>query len=97
MNLSIAKAHTDIIKGSHPWKFFGDIAKFKNIFVFGRHGVVLSSLPNLVKPEMTNYKLQITNKFQISNKIQSQLFGILNLGHCYLFGICDLYFEILNY
>jgi hypothetical protein len=45
---------------------------------------------------------------QISNKIKSQVFGILNLGHCDLpfdlaqgggelvepFGICDLFFEI---
>ena len=34
------------------------------------------------KPEITNYKHQITNKFQISNKIKRQLFGILNFGHC---------------
>ncbi len=31
---------------------------------------------------------------QISNKIQRQLFGILNFGHCDLFGICDLVFVI---
>jgi hypothetical protein len=37
-----------------------------------------------------NLKHQITNKFQISNKIKSQLFGILNFGHCDLFGICVL-------
>ncbi len=52
----------------------------------------------------------MTNKFQISisNKIKSQLFGILNLGHCDLpfdlaqgggelvepFGICLLFFDI---
>ena len=47
------------------------------------------------KPEITNYKHKITNKFQISNKIKRQLFGILNFGHCDLFGICVLLFEIL--
>jgi len=26
--------------------------------------------------------------------IKRQLFGILNFGHCDLFGICDLLFEI---
>jgi len=31
---------------------------------------------------------------QISKKINRQLFGILNFGHCDLFGICDLLFEI---
>ena len=40
------------------------------------------------KPEITNYK------HQISNKIKSQLFGILNFGHCDLFGICYLKFLI---
>jgi len=40
------------------------------------------------KPEITNYNIQI------SNKIKRQLFGILNFGHCDLFGICDLLFEI---
>jgi hypothetical protein len=30
----------------------------------------------------TNYKHQITNKLQISNRINRQLFGILNFGHC---------------
>ena len=56
------------------------------------------------KPEITNYKHQITNKIKI------QLFGILNFGHCDLpfdlaqggelvepFGICDLLFGIFNY
>jgi len=40
------------------------------------------------KPEITNYK------HQISNKIKRLLFGILNFGHCDLFGICDLLFLI---
>jgi hypothetical protein len=66
--------------------------------------------------EITNYKhhliiklgKQIPNyNIQISNKIKSQLFGILNFSHCDLpfdyaqggelvepFGICDLLFEI---
>jgi hypothetical protein len=39
-------------------------------------------LSNRDKLEITNYKHQITNKFQISNKIKSQLFGVLNFGHC---------------
>ena len=43
------------------------------------------------KSEITNYK------HQISNKIKDQLFGTLNFGHCDLFGICDLLFEIFNY
>ena len=65
-------------------------------------------MPNPDIPEITNYKHQITNKFQISNKIKRQLFGILKFGHCDLpfdlaqgggelvepFGICDLLFEI---
>ena len=51
-------------------------------------------MPNTDKPEITNYKHQIANKFQISNNIKNQLFGILNFGHCYLFVICVLLFEI---
>ena len=39
-------------------------------------------MPNPDIPEITNYKHQITNKFQISNKIKNQLFEILNFGHC---------------
>ena len=54
------------------------------------------------KPGLTeNNKLQAPpdlkigpNKFQVSNKIKRQLFGILNFDHCYLFGICVLLFEI---
>ena len=45
-----------------------------------------------------NNKLQAPNdNIQISNKIKSQLFGILNFGHCDLFGICVLLFEIFYY
>jgi hypothetical protein len=51
-------------------------------------------MPKPGKPEMTKFKHQITNKFQISNKIRRQLFWILNFGHCDLFGICVLLFEI---
>jgi len=40
------------------------------------------------KREIKNYNTQI------SNKINNQSFGILNFGHCDLFGICDLLFEI---
>ena len=50
-------------------------------------------MPNPDKPEITKYKHQITNKFQISNEIRHQLFGILNFGHCDLFGIWYLLFE----
>jgi len=39
-------------------------------------------------PEITNYNIQI------SNKIERQLFGILNFGDCDLFVICVLLFEI---
>jgi len=49
------------------------------------------------KPEITNYRHQITNKLQIiqiSNKIKRQLIGILNFSHCDLFGICYLKFFI---
>jgi hypothetical protein len=46
--------------------------------------------PKPSKPEITN------NKHQITNKIKSQLFGILNFGHCDLFGICVLLFEIFQ-
>ena len=63
---------------------------------------------NPEKGEIANYKHQITNKFQISNKIKRQLVGILNFGHCDLpfdlaqgggepvepFGICVLLFDI---
>jgi hypothetical protein len=35
-----------------------------------------------------------TISIQISNKIKRQLFGILNFGHCDLFGFCDLLFGI---
>jgi hypothetical protein len=34
------------------------------------------------KSQITSTKLQINSKFQISNKIKRQLFGILNFGHC---------------
>jgi hypothetical protein len=44
--------------------------------------------PNPDKPEITNYNIQILSK------IICQLFGILNFGHCDLFGICDLLFGI---
>jgi hypothetical protein len=54
-------------------------------------------MPNPDIPEIKNYKHQITNKFQISNKIKRQPFGILNFGHCDLFGICDLLFETFYY
>jgi len=54
-------------------------------------------MPNPDKPKITNYKHQITNKFQISNNIKSQLFRILNFDHCDLFGICVLLFEIFYY
>jgi diphthamide synthase subunit DPH2 len=53
-------------------------------------------MPNPYKPEITNYKHQITNKFQISKKIKTQLFGILNFGYCDLFDISDLLFEIFS-
>jgi len=38
----------------------------------------------------------MTNKSQISNRFKPiiLLFGILNFGHCYLFVVWDLIFEI---
>jgi len=47
--------------------------------------------PNPDKPEITNFKHQITNK----NK--NQLFGILNFSHCDLFVICFLIIVIYFY
>lgn len=45
------------------------------------------------------YKHQISNKFEISmaekGSLKSEMFGILNFGHWYLFGICDLLFVII--
>jgi hypothetical protein len=59
------------------------------------------SMPKLEMPKPDNpgnNKLQARNdNVQISNKIKSQLFGILNFGHCDLFGICVLLFEVLYY
>jgi hypothetical protein len=66
------------------------------------------ALPWRFVPKITNYKHQITNKFQISNSKPVQraaqalaprerlffLFGILNFGHCYLFVFWDLFFGI---
>jgi len=51
------------------------------------HRQYLFKIPIPDTPEIKNYKHQITNKFK------SQLFGILNFGHCDLFGICVLLFE----
>jgi hypothetical protein len=42
-----------------------------------------------------NGKIQLFTK--PSNIIKSQLFGILNFGHCDLFVICVLLFEISYY
>jgi len=44
--------------------------------------------PDPDNPQIKNYKHQISNKSQISNKINCQLFEILSFGHCNLFGIC---------
>jgi hypothetical protein len=58
------------------------------------------SMLNLNKPEITNYKHQITNKFQITiSKSQmrstaNRLVRLRRIGHCDLFGICVLLFEI---
>ncbi len=56
--------------------------------------------PNPDKPENTNHKFQITNKFQIAiSKSQTRskancLVRLRRIGHCDLFGICDLLFDI---
>jgi len=70
--------------------------QFRCIYSFSCKGGITGSFSfflNSDKPEITNYKHQITNKFQIyniqiSNKIKNQLFGILNFSHCDLFVIC---------
>jgi len=47
-----------------------------------------------ISADRGNNKLQAPNyNIEISNKIKRQLFGILNFGHCDLFGICVLLFE----
>jgi hypothetical protein len=52
--------------------------------------------PGPDRPEKTNYKHQISNniKSQFFDLQQAQPSGILNLGHCYLFGICVLLFDL---
>jgi hypothetical protein len=44
--------------------------------------------------KIPNLKQQISNKSQISIFNDQNRFGILNFGHCDLFGICVLLFEI---
>jgi hypothetical protein len=44
--------------------------------------------------EIPNSKSQITNKSQIPIPNDRNRFGILNFGHCDLFGIWSLEFEI---
>jgi len=44
----------------------------------------------------TNYKEISNYNIQISNKIKTRLFGILNFGHCNLFAICLLSFGFLK-
>jgi hypothetical protein len=41
-----------------------------------------------------NFKHQVTNKSQIPIINDQTMFGISNLGYCYLFDICDLGFGI---
>jgi hypothetical protein len=47
-------------------------------------------------PKTPNYKHQMTNKFQISNKIKRHPVVILNFGHCDLFVNPVLLFKILR-
>jgi hypothetical protein len=47
--------------------------------------------------KITNSKHQITNKFQIPIPNDRNRFGILNFGHCDLFGIWDLLFGICSH
>ncbi len=57
-------------------------------------------LSNRDKPEITNYKHKITNKFQIAiskSQIRSKAKCLVRrrrISHCDLFDICDLLFEI---
>jgi hypothetical protein len=46
--------------------------------------------------KIPNHKHQITNKSQIPIFNHQDRFGILNFGHCNLFDIWDLRFEIFN-
>ena len=52
--------------------------------------------PNPDKPTGNNKLQALNSKLQClaSNKFKRQLFGILNFGHCDLFGIGVLLFEI---
>jgi hypothetical protein len=58
------------------------------LFIGSQLSIIIQPLRNPDKPEKTNYNIKR------SNKIKPQLFEILNFGHCDLFGICVLLFEI---
>jgi hypothetical protein len=47
--------------------------------------------------KIPNYKHQLKNKSQIPIFNDQDKFGISNLGHCYLFDICDLDFGIYKH
>jgi predicted nucleotidyltransferase len=72
---------------------------FTNIYLGGNNSATKGLKPD--KPEITNYKHQISNKFQITiskSQIRSKTNCLVRrrrIGHCDLFGICDLIFKIL--
>jgi len=52
--------------------------------------VLISQKRSMNKYKIAISKHQITNKSQISIFNDQNMFGILNFGHCNLFGICIL-------
>jgi hypothetical protein len=50
-----------------------------------------------MKSQAPSTKLQINLKFQYQMTKTKNRFGISNLGHCDLFGICDLLFGISSH
>jgi hypothetical protein len=50
-----------------------------------------------MKSQTPSTKLQTNLKFQYLMTKTENRFGILNFGHCNLFGICDLLFGIFGH
>ena len=70
------------------WKSPNRLSVDRLFFIGSQLSIIIQPLRNPDKPEKTNYNIKR------SNKIKPQLFEILNFGHCDLFGICVLLFEI---
>ena len=47
--------------------------------------------------KISNFKHQVPMKSQIPIFNDKKTFGILNFGHCDLFGVCDLLFGIFGH